>query len=143
MSNDGFHEDFGRREEVKRGSDRSFGITFAVVFTLIGTYHHFKGNEVAVWLFTLAVMFLLAALLQPAALAPFNRLWFKFGLLLHKVVNPVMMGLIFFLAVTPTALVMRLLGKNLLNKKFDRKARSYWIERSPPGPEPQTMRDQF
>jgi hypothetical protein len=87
--------------------------------------------------------FLAATLLYLAALKPLNRLWLKFGLLLHKVVNPIVMGFVFFGAVLPTGLIMRALGKDLLRRKWQPDANSYWIERRPPGPAPASMRDQF
>jgi hypothetical protein len=76
-------------------------------------------------------------------LRPFNRLWFRFGLLLSRVVNPLVMGLLFYFTVTPIGLIMRALGKDPLRLRFDRGARTYWIDRQPPGPEPETMRQQF
>jgi hypothetical protein len=90
-----------------------------------------------------AALFLAAALLRPALLNPLNRLWLKFGLLLHRVVNPIVMGLLFYGTVWPTGLVMRALGKDLLRLKRQPEAHSYWIVRAPPGPAPETMKDQF
>ena len=101
------------------------------------------GAAVRVWSLTVAAVILTIALIRPALLAPFNRVWMKFGLLLHKITNPIIMGLIFFLAVTPTAVVMRAIGKDPLRRKFDKSAQSYWIERVPPGPEPESMKQQF
>jgi hypothetical protein len=89
------------------------------------------------------MLFLMAALLIPAALNPLNRAWLKFGLLLHKIINPVVMGLVFYGAVLPTGLVMRAMGKDLLRLKLQPEADSYWIVRRPPGPAPETMKDQF
>lgn len=95
------------------------------------------------WTGGIAVLFLVAALFYSAALKPLNRLWLKFGLLLHKVVNPIVMALVFFGAVLPTGLLMRALGKDLLRLKRQPDANSYWIERRPPGPPPESMKDQF
>ena len=81
-------------------------------------------------------LFLVVAVAAPRLLAPLNRLWYRFGLLLHRIVNPVVMGLLFYATVTPIALVMRLVGKDPLHRAFDPQARTYWIERSPPGPKP-------
>ena len=89
------------------------------------------------------MLFLATALLCPAALKLFNRLWLKFRLLLHKVVNPIVMALVFFGAVLPTGLIMRALGKDPLRLKWQPDANSYWIDRSPPGPAPKSMKDQF
>ncbi len=90
-----------------------------------------------------AAVFALVALAAPSLLAPLNRLWLKFGLQLHKVTTPLVLGLMFYLIVRPTALVVRLMGKDLLRLKGDREAPSYWIERQPPGPSPDFMPNQF
>lgn len=137
------HEDYARKDEVKVGSERSFGMVFAGVFALIGLFPLLGDAPVRLWALGIAAAFGLVAIIVPAALKPLNRLWFRFGLLLHKIVNPLIMGLIFFLTVTPTGLIMRMLGKDPLRLKFDREAKSYWIERAPPGPAPETMKNQF
>lgn len=137
------HEDLGREDEVVGSSDRSFGLTFAVVFALIGTYRTWAyGPRGLVWLVAAAV-FCTLALLWPAALAPLNRLWLKLGLLLYKVVNPIVMGLIFLFAITPVGFAMRLFGKDPLRLKREPGARSYWIERDPAGPAPESLKNQF
>lgn len=138
-----FHEDFGREAPAKTGSDRAFGIVFAVVFAIVGIWPSIAGAAPRFWALGVAVAFLLAALLFAKALSPLNRLWFKFGLLLHRIVSPLVMGLLFFVTITPVALIMRLLGKDVLNLRFQRDAKSYWIARTPPGPAPDTMRRQF
>src|SRR5262249_25445489 len=94
------------------------------------------------WMLVLAALFLAAGLLRPAWLHPFNRLWMMLGLVLHKIVNPIVMGLLFYGTILPTGLVMRLRGRDLLRLKREEAADSYWIAR-PPGPAPETMRDQF
>ena len=137
------HEDFSRRGEIEAGSERTFGIVFSAVFAIMGLYPLLNGGEARIWVLIIAGVFLLAALVAPRILRPLNRLWSRFGLLLHKVVSPVIMGLLFFVVVTPTALIMRLAGKDPLRLHFDPEARTYWIDRRPPGPEPQTMRNQF
>lgn len=137
------HEDYDRQEPIKSGSDKSFGVVFAVVFTVIGLWPLKNAAEVHIWALVVAAIFLVLALLAPGTLKPLNRVWFRFGLLLHKVVNPLVMGLIFYTTITPMALVMRALGKDPLNRRFDAKAKTYWIERQPPGPEPETMKNQF
>ncbi len=137
------HEDYARAGEVKSGSDRAFGMVFAVVFAVIGLWPLFNDGQIRLWALGMAAAFALAAVIAPATLKPLNRLWFRFGLLLHKIVNPLIMGLIFYLTVLPTGLIMRALGKDLLRLKFDGEAKSYWIERDPPGPEPQSMKNQF
>lgn len=139
----GLHEDFGRQDAPKSGSERGFGIVFAVVFTVIGLWPLLDGGEPRVWTMIPAVGFLAAGLFAPGLLKPLNRAWYLFGLLLHKIVNPLIMGLLFFLTVTPIALIMRAMGKDPLHRAFDRQAASYWIERKPPGPAPESMRQQF
>ena len=138
-----FHEDLTRENEVKAGSERALGIVFAVVFTIIGLWPLINDGAVRLWSMIVAGIFLALSLLAPALLKPLNWLWFRFGLLLHKIVNPIIMALIFFTTVTPVALIMKLCGKDSLNRKFDPSVKSYWIERQPPGPDPKTMRNQF
>lgn len=138
-----FHEDFGREAPAKAGSERAFGVVFAAVFAIIGLWPLIAGAVPRLWALGVAAVFLLAALLLPKALGPLNRLWFKFGLLLHRIVSPLAMGFLFFVTVTPVALIVRLCGKDVLNLRFQRDAKSYWIERTPPGPAPDTMRRQF
>jgi hypothetical protein len=116
---------------------------FATVFTLIGLLPLFHHNPVRLWSLGVAAAFLIVALTVPKILAPLNRLWMKFGLLLHAIVNPVVMAFLFFSTVTPIALLLRLRGKDPLRLKLDPAARSYWIDRTPPGPSPDTMPRQF
>ncbi|MFO1059492.1 MAG: SxtJ family membrane protein [Dongiaceae bacterium] len=136
-------ESFEREEAVHGGSDRSFGLVFTAFFLLVGLAPLLHGGHVRWWSVALAAAFLVVALVRPALLKPLNRLWTKFGLLLHKIVNPVIMGAIFYVAITPFGVVMRLLGKDPLRRRFDAQAPSYWIERTPPGPAPQSMSNQF
>ncbi len=143
MNTTNTHEKFARDEAVKGSSDRGFGFVFAVVFVVIALWPLTAGGGVRIWSLILAAVILGLALIRPALLHPFNRAWTWFGLMLHKVTNPVIMGLIFYLAVTPTALVFRLLGKDPLRRRLDPDASSYWIDREPPGPDPETMKYQF
>ena len=137
------HEDFSRESAVKTSSDRSFGFVFAVVFALIALWPLLDDAAPRWWALWVAGGFILLALAAPQLLAPANRLWTRFGLLLGRVVNPLVMGLLFFLVVTPTGLLMRAFGKDPLRLKWDHEAKSYWIERSPPGPAPDGMPRQF
>lgn len=137
------HEAFDREEPVKGSSDRGFGYVFTVVFAIIGLWPLLHGNGLRWWSLGLAVVFLAVALVRPVLLAPLNRLWMRFGLLLHKVVNPLVMGMLFYLVLTPFGVALRLLGKDPLRRSFDPSAASYWIPRSPPGPLPDTMKNQF
>src|SRR5262249_38130690 len=110
---------------------------------LIGGVPWILGHGLRLWALVVAAVFLAAALLYPRILTPLNRLWFKLGLLLHEIINPVIMALIFYGAVLPTALAVRAFGKDLLRLKRDDAASSYWIERDPPGPAPESMKRQF
>ncbi len=142
MSRGSFHEDY-RRPEVKTSSNRSFGIVFAVVFAIVALWPLIGGGAARAWAAAIAGAFLAVALARPSALAPLNRAWTAFGSVLHRITNPLIMGLVFYGAVAPTALIMRALGKDPLRRRFDRDATSYWIERTPPGPEPDSMKRQF
>ena len=122
------------------GSARNFGVVFAVVFTILGFWPLIRGGDMRPVLVLIAVVFLALAYLAPNVLRIPNRLWFRFGLLLGAVVAPIVMALVYVTTFVPLGLTMRLLGKDLLNKKLDRAASSYWIERSDP---PQSMKNQF
>ena len=137
------HESFSREETLTVGSDRSFGFVMAGAFAVLTLISWWFDGWLWPWTLALAGLFLAAALLYAPALNPLNRLWFKFGLLLHKVINPIVMGLLFYGTVLPTGLVMRAMGKDLLRLKREPNAVSYWIVRQPPGPAPETMKDQF
>ena len=137
------HEDFGRGENVEGSSDRAFGLVFCGVFTVVGLWPLTGARPIRTWALGVAVVFLAVSLLRPALLAPLNRLWLRLGLILQRITNPIVLGLLFFGTVLPIGLLMRLTGKNPLRLGFDRDARSYWIERRPPGPAPDTMPRQF
>ena len=143
MSDHGNHESFRERDAVKGSSNRSFGVVFAVVFAIIGLFPLIGGSSVRWWSLIVAGVFLALAFAAPKLLSPLNRLWMRFGLLLHRIVNPLVMALLFFLVVTPIALLMRLFGKRPLHLETEPDAESYWIPRDPPGPEPETMKQQF
>jgi hypothetical protein len=136
------HELFTREEQVVVGSDRTFGWVMAAALALLTCFNAWHSGRLWPWTFALAAMFAIVAAIRPAALNPLNRAWTKLGLLLHKIANPVLMGLIFFGTILPTGLVMRWIGKDALRLKRDESSESYWIRR-PPGPAPETMRNQF
>ena len=125
--------------DIKISSNRSFGIVFFIVFLVIAFYPFTYGGELRVWSATIASIFLILGLLNSKILTPLNRLWFKFGIFLGKMVSPIIMGIIFFLVVTPIGLIMKLLGKDLLNLKHNNHT-SYWIEKN--GPKSK-MKNQF
>jgi hypothetical protein len=137
------HEDLSRKHAVRGSSDRTFGLVFAIFFVFVGLAPLWKHHPLRSWALVLAGLFLAAAILRPVWLRPLNQAWIKLGLLLGRVVNPIIMGLLFFIVIAPTALVFRLLGKDPLRLSLDGAARSYWIERRPPGPSPESMSHQF
>jgi hypothetical protein len=143
MATSQLHEDFSREEEVKAGTDRGFGLVFAGFFGIVSAISLWRGGVTWHWTLPLAAVFLLVALVYPRILAPLNRLWLKFGLLLYKVMNPLILGLLFFVTIMPIGLVMRAMGKDFLRLKLDPNAKSYWIDRTPPGPPPESMKNQF
>ena len=126
-------------DEIKISSNRSFGIVFFIVFLLIGTYPLLNNDHIRIWALIISIVFLILGLLNSKILLPLNKIWFKFGILLGKIISPLIMGLIFFVVVTPIALLMRLFNKDLLNLKFN-KSKSYWIEKSEPKSK---MKNQF
>jgi Saxitoxin biosynthesis operon protein SxtJ len=130
-------------ESAKSSSERSFGIVFAGAFTVFGTWPLLGGHSPKPWPLIVACVFGLAAAYVPWTLRPLNVLWTRFGELLHQLVSPVVMGVVFFLVVTPVALIMRTLGTDPLRLKRDADAETYWIERQPSGPDPRTMARQY
>ena len=127
--------------EIKSGSDKGFGLIFAVAFTIVAMWPLTgDGGEIRTWALGVAAAFLLIAFIAPNALAPLNRIWFRLGTLLGQIVTPIVLALLFYLMVTPIGVIMRLRGKDLLRKKIDRSAGSYWIKREDPVG---TMKNQF
>ena len=126
-------------DEIKISSNRSFGIVFFIVFLLIALYPLLKGNDLRIWSLIISFIFLILGLINSKILSPLNRLWFKFGLLLGRFISPLIMGIIFFVVVTPIGIMMRLLKKDLLNLKYNKKE-TYWIDKS--GPKSK-MKNQF
>ncbi len=127
----------------KTSSDRGFGLVFTAFFAIIAGLPLVHGHPPRWPLLAVAVVFLSLALIKPGILAPLNRLWTKFGELLHRLMNPVIMGLMFFVVLTPMALLMRLTGKDPLRLRLDHDTDSYWIPRQPPGPPPESLKNQF
>jgi hypothetical protein len=140
-----FHEDFSRPEEVKGSSDRGFGLTVGGILLLIAlvrSYLHGLG-WVQYGLGGIGLGLVVLGLVAPRSLGVLNRAWMKLGLLMFKVVNPVVLVLIYGVAMVPIGLLMRLTGRDPLRLKLDPAADSYWIPRDPPGPAPETMINQF
>ena len=126
-------------DDIKLGSNKNFGIVFFVVFLLISFYPLLNSESIRLWSLIVSTIFLILGILNSNLLSPLNKIWFKFGILLGRIISPIVMGIIFFLVVTPIALIMRLLGKDLLNLKYNDN-QSYWIEKS--GPKSK-MKNQF
>ena len=139
----GFHEDFNLDEEISVGSPRAFGFVFAVVFSIVALWPLLNDAPVRLWAAAIAGAITTATILKPSFLQPLNHLWFRFGMLLHKIINPLVMAFLFFLTVTPIALIFRLIGKDPLNRKADPNCASYWIKRDPKELTPESMKNQF
>ena len=117
------------KKNIKLGSNKSFGIVFSVVFFVISIWPLLDGDPIRYWSIIISIIFLVLGLLNSKLLTPLNKIWFKFGLLLGNIISPIIMGLVFFLVVFPTGILMKLLGKNLLNlNKSDQK--TYWIKKN-------------
>ena len=126
-------------DDIKISSNRSFGIVFFVVFLIIAIYPLSHGGDIRIWSTIISFIFLVLGLLNSSILTPLNKIWFKFGIFLGKIISPLIMGIIFFLVVTPIGLIMRIFGKDILNLKYN-KNQSYWIEKN--GPKSK-MKNQF
>jgi hypothetical protein len=124
-------------------SNRSFGWTFTAFFAFVGAYSLWRGGMAYSWAFGLAAVTALVTITRPEWLGPLNRVWMKFGDLLHRVVSPVVLGVIFYGVFTPIGFVMRMAGRDTMKRKFKPAAPTYWIGRNPPGPAADSFRDQF
>ena len=127
------------KEKIQISSNRSFGIVFFIVFLLFVLYPLLDNKNPRIWSLILSVIFLFLGIINSKILDPLNILWFKFGILLGKIISPIIMGIIFFIVVTPIGFAMRIIGKDLLNLKFN-KGKSYWVEKT--GPKSK-MKNQF
>jgi Saxitoxin biosynthesis operon protein SxtJ len=130
-------------KKVAMGSNRSFGLVFAVFFALVALLPMTHGAPVRWWALGMTVAFAVIAFFVPRLLQPLNWVWFKLGLALHHVVNPIVMAVMFYGAILPMAVLLRWLGKDLLRLKREPGSASYWIPREPPGPAPGSMSKQF
>ena len=127
----------------RASSERGFGMLFCVVFAVLGLLPLRHGDPAQLTFLTIAALFLLAAVAVPRCLRPLNRAWSWVGSLLHRVTNPLILGAVFLLVVTPIGLLLRLMGKDVLNLSINRASESYWIRREPPGPAPESLPRQF
>ena len=137
------HEDLHREQRVDVSSDRSFGLVMSGALLLLGLWPVLSAKAVRPWALVAAIVLAGIAMLAPRVLHRPNLLWARLGLLLGKIVSPVVLGVLFFLVLAPFGIVMRALGKDPLRLTIDRDATTYWIERNPPGPAPGSMTDQF
>ena len=115
-------------KDIKIGSNRSFGIVFFIVFLLIGSWPILNGNELRIWSIVISLIFFILGIFNSKILTPLNKVWFKFGILLGNFIAPIVMGIVFFLVVTPTGLLMKLFRKDLINLKQNND-KTYWIEK--------------
>ena len=129
-----------KNSKIKISSNRSFGIVFFFVFLIISLWPLTNENPLRVWSIFVAIIFLILGLMNSKLLTPLNVLWFKFGKLLGFIIAPIVMGIVFFLVVTPTGIIMRIIGKDLLGRKFNKNKKTYWINREK---SKSTMKQQF
>jgi len=137
------HEDFSRLDQQQGSSDRSFGLVFALFFLMLALWPAFHHRSPRWWALAVSAVFLLLALARPSVLGPLNRVWTWLARVLNKIVNPVVTAALFYLVFTPVGLLMRLTGGDSLRLRFSPDAKTYWIEKQPPGPPPETMARQF
>jgi hypothetical protein len=120
------------KSEIKMSSNRNFGLVFFVVFLIFSFWPLTYDGSIRIWLAIISLIFLILGLMNSKLLTPLNKLWFKFGMILGAIVAPLVMGVVFFLVITPTGLVMKAMGKDVLNLKFDKRKKTYWIKRNIP-----------
>ena len=123
--------------------DRHFGLVFTVFFAALAVLSYFRGGHAFLWLLPLSALIGLVAIIIPRWLRPLNRLWMKLAALLHAIVSPVVLAVLYFLILTPFGFVRRLAGRDTMRRRFDPQIDSYWISREPPGPPPESLRNQF
>ncbi len=126
-------------QDIKIGSNRSFGLVFFIVFFIVAIYPLINDGNIRIWSLVISIIFLSLGLLNSNILTPLNKIWFKFGILIGKVISPIIMAIIFFMVVTPIGLIMRIIRKDILNLKYNSSA-SYWIEKNEPSSK---MKNQF
>ena len=137
------HEDFSRGQQVKASSNRAFGWVFVIAFLIIALWPLAFGGALRWWSLIVSGSVAVVTMAAPALLTIPNRLWLRFGLLLHRVISPIVLAIMFYLVVTPMGLLMRVFAKDSLRLRRDDGAESYWIKREPPGPQPDSLPRQF
>lgn len=139
----GTHEDFERNAPAAPPSERSFAWVFTAFFAALALWPAWRGRPLRWWALGIALLVSLAGVVRPSVLRIPNLIWFRFGGLLNRIVGPIATSVLFFVVFTPFALILRMAGKDLLRLRRDPGAASYWIERDPPGPPPESMVEQF
>ena len=119
-----------KQKEIKIGSNKNFGLVFFVIFILIALWPLLKYGNIRIWSVIVSIIFLILGLLNSKILTPLNKLWMRFGILLGKIVSPIVMGIVYFGVVTPIGLIMKLFGKDILNLKIDKNKNTYWSPKS-------------
>ena len=128
------------KSKIKVSSNRSFGLVFFIIFLIVSLWPLIYEEPIRIWSVIISLVFLILGLMNSKMLTPLNLLWFKFGIILGTIVAPIVMGVVFFLVVTPTGFIMRIMDKDLLRKRYDKKTETYWIKRDKPIT---TMKKQF
>ena len=123
-------QDLRSHHSIESSNERSFGIVFAIFFAILSIYPVINKKDINLYLLILSIIILMIGIFKPSLLYYPNKIWFKFGIFLGKIVSPLVMGIIFFFTVTPTGMIMKLLRKDLLKKKFDVKVRTYWVKKN-------------
>lgn len=121
-----------KHTSIEKGSEKSFGIVFSVVFLIIGLYPLTYSKEFYLWSIIISFIFLILAYFTPKILYIPNKLWFKFGIIIASITTPIIMILVYLISVLPIGIIIKLLGKKLIDKKFDKNIKSYWIKKSEP-----------
>ncbi|MDF1730306.1 MAG: SxtJ family membrane protein [Minwuia sp.] len=129
--------------EIKGSSDRSFGLVFTAVFVIVALLPLLGDGQIRIWALIVAALILAISFIRPTLLAPLNLVWFKFGMLLGKIMTPIVMGLLYFVTITPIGLIMRAVGKDPLRTKLEPEAETYWQKRDTESHPLSSMRDQY
>ncbi|WP_422298680.1 SxtJ family membrane protein [Candidatus Binatus sp.] len=142
-SDSNFPDLLGHADSPRGSTDRSFGFLFSAFWGVVALAPLRRGGSIRAWALVLAGAFLVISLIRPTLLGPLNQWWQRLGQLLQKLTNPIVMAVLYFSTIVPFALIMRLLNRDVLRLKWDSCQTSYWIPRKPPGPRPESMKDQF
>jgi hypothetical protein len=142
-SESNFPERLGHDDSPYGSTDRFFGLVFSAFWGVVAIAPLRKGGPIRAWAVALAAAFLVTTLIRPTVLGPLNQLWQRLAQLLQRLTNPIVMAVLYFSTIVPFALIVRLLDRDVLGLKWEPERASYWIPRKPPGPRPESMKDQF